>query len=59
MNAKVGNKNNEKNHGCGIRNEIELVVSVLRRIGNIPAMKRQWNEIGELVEFLPKFQISH
>ena len=29
MNAKVGNKNTEKimgKHGCGIRNEIELIV---------------------------------
>lgn len=37
--------------------KLNWLFSVLRRIGNIPAKKRRWNEIGELVDFCLSFNL--
>ena len=41
----------------GLVMKLNWLFSVLRRIGNIPAMKRRWNEIGELVDFCLSFNL--
>ena len=41
----------------GLEMKLNWLFSVLRRIGNIPAIKRRWNEIGELVDFCLSFNL--